>query len=126
MQDIRIIPLPGPSDQRRLQPALQQHHSLGGIKPVGARLFSAALDRLRSDWQTRCGHPVPVVETFVDPEQFQATAYTAQGWKEPHFATHRQAQSETFDFIEAFHSRQRRHASLGGLSPADFELKRNY
>jgi len=42
-----------------------------------------------------------------------------------HFATHRQAQSEIFDFIEAFYNRQRRHSSLGGLSPADFELQNN-
>jgi transposase InsO family protein len=42
-----------------------------------------------------------------------------------HFVTHRQAQSEIFDFIEAFYNRQRRHTSLGGLSPADFELKNN-
>lgn len=42
-----------------------------------------------------------------------------------HFATHRQAQSEIFDFIEAFYNRQRRHTSLGGLSPADFELQNN-
>ena len=41
------------------------------------------------------------------------------------FATHRQARSEIFDFIEAFYNRQRRHTSLGGLSPADFELKNN-
>jgi len=42
-----------------------------------------------------------------------------------HFVTHRQAQSEIFDFIETFYNRQRRHTSLGGLSPADFELKNN-
>ena len=41
------------------------------------------------------------------------------------FQTHRQAQSEIFDFIEAFYNRQRRHTSLDGLSPADFELKNN-
>jgi putative transposase len=41
------------------------------------------------------------------------------------FQTHRQAKSEIFDYIEAFYNRQRRHTSLGGLSPADFELKNN-
>ena len=40
------------------------------------------------------------------------------------FLTHHQAQSEIFNFIEAFHNRQRRHTSLGGLSPADFEPKK--
>lgn len=42
-----------------------------------------------------------------------------------HFATRRQAKAEIFDFIEAFYNRQRRPTSLGGLSPADFELKNN-
>ncbi len=41
------------------------------------------------------------------------------------FATHRQAQAEIFDFIEVFYNRQRLHTSLGGLSPAAFELKNN-
>jgi transposase InsO family protein len=41
------------------------------------------------------------------------------------FTSHRQAQSEIFDFIEAFYNRQRRHTSLGGLSPTDFELQNN-
>ena len=42
-----------------------------------------------------------------------------------HFLTHRQAKSGIFDFIETFYNRQRRHTSLDGLSPADFELKNN-
>ena len=41
------------------------------------------------------------------------------------FVSHRQAQSEIFDYIEVFYNRQRRHTSLGGLSPVDFELKNN-
>jgi len=40
------------------------------------------LDRLSDDWQARYGHPVLVVETFVDPEQFCGTVYTANGWQE--------------------------------------------
>lgn len=49
---------------------------------LGSRVLSLALDRLSSDWQARYAHPVLVVETFVDPEQFQGTVYTAQGWEE--------------------------------------------
>ena len=41
------------------------------------------------------------------------------------FENHRDARSEIFDFIELFYNRQRRHTSLGGLSPADFELINN-
>jgi len=148
LADLQIRLLTEPSDQRRLQSLLQEHHYLGKIKPVGERMlyaaldasgrwravlvFSAAakhlrardqwigwtrsqrdrrlslvannsrflilpkahqpnlgsrvlrltLDRLASDWQARYGHPVLVVETFVDPEQFQGTVYTAHGWQE--------------------------------------------
>ncbi len=148
LKELRIRPLTEPLEQRRLQAHLQEHHYLGKIKPVGERLFYAAidssgrwlavlvfgaaakhlkardqwigwtrsqrdrrlslvannsrflilpnahqpnlgsrvlrltLDRLASDWQARYGHPVLVVETFVDPEQFQGTVYTAQGWQE--------------------------------------------
>ena len=41
------------------------------------------------------------------------------------FGNHRDARAEIFDFIEVFYNRQRRHTSLGGLSPADFELLNN-
>jgi hypothetical protein len=40
------------------------------------------LDRLSADWQGRYGHPVVLIETFVDPEQFCGTVYTANGWQE--------------------------------------------
>ena len=47
--------------------------------PVRLRL---TLDRLSADWQARYGHPVVLVETFVDPEQFCGTVYSANGWQE--------------------------------------------
>jgi hypothetical protein len=37
---------------------------------------------LSADWQARYDHPVVLVETFVDPEQFCGTVYTASGWQE--------------------------------------------
>ena len=37
------------------------------------------------------------------------------------FATHGQARSEIFDYIEAFYNRHRIHTALGGLSPTAFE-----
>jgi hypothetical protein len=40
------------------------------------------LARLSADWQQKYGHPVLVVESFVDPEQFCGTVYTANGWQE--------------------------------------------
>jgi len=41
------------------------------------------------------------------------------------FLTHRQAQSEIFDYIEVFYNRQRIHSALNYLSPTEFELKNN-
>lgn len=49
---------------------------------LGTRALRRVLARLSPDWQARYGHPVVVVETFVDPEQFCGTVYTANGWEE--------------------------------------------
>jgi hypothetical protein len=49
---------------------------------LGSRVLRLVFDRLSADWQVRYGHPVLVVETFVDPEQFCGTVYTAHGWQE--------------------------------------------
>src|ERR1019366_10361655 len=39
------------------------------------------------------------------------------------FKTHAQARNAVFDFIEAFYNPQRRHSSLGYVSPVAFERK---
>lgn len=49
---------------------------------LGSRSLRLTLDRLSADWQARYGHPVMLVETFVDPEQFCGTVYSANGWQE--------------------------------------------
>ena len=148
LDEVRLVLLTEPAEHRRFQQLLGQHHYLGALKPVGERLYYAAvdaqgrwvalllfsaaarhlkhrdqwigwtrpqrdrrlslvvnnsrflilpersvpnlgsrvlrlnLDRLSDDWQARYGHPVLVVETFVDPEQFCGTVYTANGWQE--------------------------------------------
>lgn len=52
------------------------------IPNLGSRVLRLALERLSADWQGRYGHPVLAIETFVDPEQFDGTVYSAQGWEE--------------------------------------------
>lgn len=145
---VHVVLVTEPSQRRRFQSLLNQHHYLGGLKAVGEQLYYAAvdargewlalllfsaaakhlkhrdhwigwtraqrdrrlslvannsrflllpnarvcnlgsrvlslcLDRLSDDWQARYAHPVLVVETFVDPEQFSGTVYSAQGWEE--------------------------------------------
>jgi hypothetical protein len=49
---------------------------------LGTRSVRRVLSRLSDDWQNKYGHPVLVVETFVDPDQFCGTVYTANGWVE--------------------------------------------
>lgn len=52
------------------------------VPNLGSVVLSRILARLSDDWQVRYGHPVLVVETFVDPEQFQGTVYRASNWSE--------------------------------------------
>jgi hypothetical protein len=52
------------------------------IPNLGSRVLRLSLDRISADWQARYGHPVLVVETFVDPDQFDGTVYLAHGWEE--------------------------------------------
>jgi len=52
------------------------------VPNLGSRVLRLTLDRLSQDWQARYGHPVLAVETFVDPEQFCGTVYTANNWVE--------------------------------------------
>jgi len=52
------------------------------VPNLGGKVLKTVLQRLSADWQARYGHPVVIVETFVDPEQFCGTVYTANGWEE--------------------------------------------
>jgi hypothetical protein len=36
--------------------------------------------RLSLDWQTRYGHPIYLLQTFVQHERFEATCYQAANW----------------------------------------------
>ena len=40
------------------------------------------------------------------------------------FATRTDARQAIFDYVEVFYNRQRRHSTLGYLSPATFEASR--
>lgn len=45
-----------------------------------SRFMKLMLRQLSSDWQKRWGHPVVLVESFVDPRHYQGTAYKVSGW----------------------------------------------
>lgn len=52
------------------------------VPNLGSVALSRVLERLSRDWQARYGHPILVVETFVDPERFQGSVYRASSWTE--------------------------------------------
>jgi hypothetical protein len=52
------------------------------VRNLASRVLALNLKRLSGDWQLAHGHPVWLVETFVDPRRFAGTCYRAAGWLE--------------------------------------------
>jgi hypothetical protein len=50
------------------------------VAHLASHLLARATRRLSADWQARYGHPVWLVETFVEQDRFAGTAYQAAGW----------------------------------------------
>lgn len=50
------------------------------VPHLASHLLVLAARRLSADWQTRYGHPVWLMESFVDQERFAGTSYRAAGW----------------------------------------------
>jgi hypothetical protein len=51
------------------------------VPHLASHLLALAARRLSSDWQSRYGHPIWLIETFVEQERFNATSYRAAGWR---------------------------------------------
>src|SRR5258708_21624149 len=64
------------NEQRRRRLSLITNNSRFLVLPdfsvpnLGSRVLALTLDRLSADWQSRYGHPIEAVETFVYQEQF--------------------------------------------------------
>jgi len=75
-------------EQRRRRRALVVNNARLLVLPdahypnLPSRLLKQVLARLSDDWLARWGHPVALVETFVDPECFRGTTYKVSGWSE--------------------------------------------
>lgn len=52
------------------------------VPHLASHLLAMATRRLSRDWQNRYGHPIWLVETFVERGRFAATSYKAAGWIE--------------------------------------------
>lgn len=47
---------------------------------LGSKILSLCHQRLCADWQEHFGHPLLLLETFVDPQRFVGTVYQAANW----------------------------------------------
>ena len=47
---------------------------------LASRILSLCQKRLQADWQVVFGHPILLIETFVDPQRFRGTIYKAANW----------------------------------------------
>jgi hypothetical protein len=57
---------------------LADRHQLPNL---ASRALSLCLQRLSADWQKKYRHPIVLVESFVDRQLHEATAYKASGWE---------------------------------------------
>jgi Domain of unknown function (DUF4338) len=51
------------------------------VPGLASHILGRVVRRLRRDWQGKYGHPVWLVETFVDRDRFVGTAYRAANWQ---------------------------------------------
>lgn len=50
------------------------------VPHLASYLLARTLRRLRADWQAKYGHPIHLLETFVDRSRFKGTCYRAANW----------------------------------------------
>jgi hypothetical protein len=50
------------------------------VPNLASRVLSLSRKRLPTDWQASFGHPILLIETFVDPKRFRGTIYRADNW----------------------------------------------
>jgi hypothetical protein len=51
------------------------------VPQLASHILSRVCRRLSGDWQEKYGHPIELVETFVERERFAGTCYRAAGWR---------------------------------------------
>lgn len=50
------------------------------VPHLASHILGIILRRLSSDWQQKYGHPIHLVETFVEKDRFRGTCYRAANW----------------------------------------------
>ena len=51
-----------------------------GVAHLAGHILSRVTQRLSADWQAKYGHPLYLLETFVQADRFTGTAYQAANW----------------------------------------------
>lgn len=51
------------------------------VPHLASHLLAIILKRISSDWQNKYGHPLHLIETFVERDRFRGTCYKAANWK---------------------------------------------
>ena len=50
------------------------------VPHLASHVLGLIIRRIRADWQSKYGHPIHALETFVDRERFKGTCYQAANW----------------------------------------------
>ena len=51
------------------------------VLDLGSWILGRVANRIGRDWQAKYGHPVVVLETFVEQQRFRGTVYRAANWE---------------------------------------------
>ena len=51
------------------------------VPDLGSWILGQVASRIGRDWQAKYGHPVVVLETFVEQQRFRGTVYRAANWQ---------------------------------------------
>jgi len=50
------------------------------VPHLPSHVLRTLVKRINPDWQRKYGHPIFLLETFVEPERFAGTSYRAANW----------------------------------------------
>jgi len=51
------------------------------VPHLASHLLAIIMRRISADWQHKYGHPLHLIETFVERDRFRGTCYQAANWK---------------------------------------------
>jgi hypothetical protein len=62
------------------------------VSDLGSWILGQVAGRIARDWQSKYGHPVVLLETFVEQQRFRGTVYRAANWESVGVTTGRSRQ----------------------------------